>query len=305
MEILSIINSMFSYIKIMLKNVLIQGLNLPTLLFFLLFSVGIYFLLLRGTKSWVKDTLADYVSKDSEGDKLFLRTGLKIKANKYLIFLYLASLLIILWSGIISVKSASPKLMVIGILIAILIVYFLEPKEKILGTLKSPFMYALNLITNKRRDNFDKELYNSVVTLKNLAITEIEQNLSADLIFEKLTENSKRLKPIYEEMLNKYRTGDISGCFTYFSDSIGTKNGKAFSLLLEKIDKIHPNELKASVNSLQEVMQEERFTKGMELAEKNGNLTYAMASAVCFISILNFAVVVVMMDALNMMTSLF
>ncbi|MBQ9960535.1 MAG: hypothetical protein IJP00_01360 [Firmicutes bacterium] len=281
----------------------IPGLPAYFCLFF--FCYGAYITFLKGTSSYYKDIITEYFDTESEEDVLFVRTGVNITANKYTFMLYMFAVLIFLMFGIMSVSSGDIRQMLTGVIVAFLLVFFLRPQKFIFGDMKSPFVIITDAISKGRREEYDKELYNSITILKNLAIAQEGSPLSADLILEKLMENSKKLKPVYAEMLSIYRTGDKTKAIKYFADAIGTKNGRTIAMTFEKLDKINPSELKLQVISLQEIMAEERFTKGLEKAESRGNILYALATGCCFVCLLNFLFVCVIMDTLTMLGGVF
>lgn len=298
---------------ISLKNTLLGGINLllsyipdlPQYIMFVFFLYAVYYIFIKGSGKYYMDVLNGYLEAPNEEDSLFIQTGLKMTANRYTFYLYAIALVIFLAFGISGIINGNIRSMLTGLVLALFIVFFFRPKKYLFNSVKSPFQAIIDIMTRGRKNDFDKELFNSISILKNLAIAQEEEPISADRMLEKLMENSKKLKPVYAQMLVIYRSGDKTRALKYFSDAIGTKNAKNFALTLEKLDKINPTELKMQVTSLQEVMVEERFTKGLDKAESKGNIIYALATAVCFICLLNFMFVCVLMDTMEMLGELF
>ena len=153
--------------------------------------------------------------------------------------------------------------------------------------------------------NIEKELYSSVITLKNLAIVQEKRPLSADFIFQALMENSSSLKPVYEEMISLYRSGRDEEAFRVFGERTGSRTGRNFAAILSKLDKINPAELVKQMEVFQNVMAEERMTAALKSAQRNSIIATMWATAAMFALLINFAVVVVFLDALATLESLF
>lgn len=279
--------------------------DFPMYALFLIAIYGVYLIFLKGESSYIVGLLQGYLESPQDEDALFLQLGLKITANKYTFLLYVVSFFIFILIGARGVANGDIGLIILGGLICGALIYFLRPREVIYGGMRSPFVVLIEKMSAGRKKALEMELFNTVTILKNLAIAQEKSPVSADLILEKLMDNSKKLKPIFAEVITIYRQGDKKRAFKYFSEAIGTRNAKSFALTLDKIDVINPTELKTQVIALQEVMAEERFTQGMEKAESKGNLIYALATLCGFICLLNFIFVCVLSDALSMLGDIF
>ncbi|MBR5229748.1 MAG: hypothetical protein IKW01_02735 [Firmicutes bacterium] len=153
--------------------------------------------------------------------------------------------------------------------------------------------------------NLEADLYGSVITLKNLAIIQKERPLSADYIFQALMESSTALRPIYEEMLIMYRSGKDQEAFRIFAEKTRTKTCRNFAAILAKLDKINPSELVKQMEVFQNVMSEERMTAALRTAQRNSIIASTWAAAAIFALLINFAVVIIFLDALMMLENLF
>lgn len=296
-----------------IKGILAEGLHslaillpdFPVYIFLIIFLFGVYEAFLKGSGGYYLELIEDYINAPNEEDRYFLRLGLSMTANKYTLMLYMVGFAVFLIFGISAAASGSIKSLFLGLMIVALMILLLRPKAYLYKNIASPFLVLTDIISRRRKEELDRELYNSITTLKNLAIAQEDDAISADLMIEKLMDNSKKLKPIFAQTLSIYRGGDKTSALNFFGDSIGTKNGKSFAMTLEKIDKIEPSELTTQVLSLQEIMAEERFTKGLEKAENKGTIVYALATGVCFVCLLNFLFVCVVMDTLSSIGSIF
>ncbi len=156
-----------------------------------------------------------------------------------------------------------------------------------------------------KKEILELELYDSCITLKNLAIVNGAKPFSGEFLYTMLMENAVRLKPIYREMLLLYRQGRDEEAFEYFSEAVGTKAGKTFGAILMKLEKINPAELIEQMEVFQNMMAEKRMTQAIKTAQRNSIITTIWSSATVFALLINFAVVAVFMDALNMLRSVF
>ncbi|MEF9921719.1 MAG: hypothetical protein RR313_07040 [Anaerovoracaceae bacterium] len=156
-----------------------------------------------------------------------------------------------------------------------------------------------------RKSKYEKEVWSSCLTLKNLALVQKEIPMSSDFILEQLMENSIVIKPVYAKILTSYRGGATAEAFEIFYDEIPTRSAKLFGAILLKLDQINPAELVEQMVAFQEAMASERVTQGMKKAEKNSIIITMFATATIFALLLNFAIVVVFMDTMSMLGQVF
>lgn len=156
-----------------------------------------------------------------------------------------------------------------------------------------------------KKEILELELYDSCITLKNLAIVNGAKPFSGEFLYTMLMENAVKLKPVYREMLLLYRQGRDKEAFDYFADTVGTKAGKTFGAILAKIERINPAELIEQMEVFQNMMAEKRMTQAIRTAQKNSIITTIWSSATVFALLINFAVVAVFMDTLNLLKNIF
>ncbi len=154
-------------------------------------------------------------------------------------------------------------------------------------------------------NGFEKEIYNSCLTLKNLSYTNRDMPLSCDFILEELMKNSKLIKDIYAEMLSLYRSGYDEEAFSVMYKKVPLKTAKNFSMILSKIDKINPNEMISYMTSFEKTLSESRLTKGIKRTEKRSFLITTLATICVFAVLINFVAVVVFTGAIDMMGAIF
>lgn len=279
---------------------------LPSILIGIFLIIGLYQVFFGSVnKAAVASQLSYRLSEATPTDKYLIKAGVPLNTMQYKALLYIISGTIAAGVFLFAIVKGIYIYIITGIAVAVILAVLLYPTEKLFGVIKSPFSIILENTTKSRRKKLDSELFNSTITLKNLAIVKEDNPISADTIYEQLMENSNKLKPIYAEMLSMYRTGKHEEAFDFFSEAIGTKLSRTFASTLSKIDMINPAELTEQVTVLQESVSEKRLTEGLKKAERNGVISITVATAICFVVLLNFMFVVVMMDALNMIEGVF
>lgn len=155
------------------------------------------------------------------------------------------------------------------------------------------------------RDRLEKEIFNSCIVLKNLAIVHRNLPMSADFMLEQMQESANLLKHIYADILSAYRNGRESEAFSLLAERVPLKAAKNFSMILSKIDQINPAELIVQMTAFEETFSTERMTRGMKRTERRSLITTMAATVTVFAVLLNFTVVVVFMDTMRMLRQAF
>lgn len=179
------------------------------------------------------------------------------------------------------------------------------PMETISEALNKISKKAGERLIRKNKTYHDRELFSSSVILKNLALVRQETPLSADYIYENLMENSTLLKPMYSEILTLYRSGRDEEAFRIPAAVIGTKAARHFGTILSKLDKLNPAELTMQMEIFQNTMTESRMTYAVKRTQRNSVIVTSLAAVSVFALLINFAVVVVFMDAINILNNVF
>ena len=168
----------------------------------------------------------------------------------------------------------------------------LREKYKNAGTIARQLCKRLSFWIHSNDAVRESELYDSCILLKNLALVYRQMPLSADMILELLMENSWKLKPVYREVLNLYRNGKRQEAF-------------CFSAILAKLDQINPAELLEQMKVFQNMMAEKRMTQAVRKAQKNSWLTTIWSTATLFALMINFVIVTVLLDTLQVLKNVF
>ena len=155
------------------------------------------------------------------------------------------------------------------------------------------------MIMKKSKSQIDKELYNSSVILKNLALVQKQMPFSADYMYERIMENSVLLKPIYSQMLATYRGMDSNEAFKVLPLVVGTKTSKNFAIILSKLEKLNPAELEKQMDIFQKSMMESRMTYAIKRVQRTSLVLTGLATITVFALLLNFVVVVVFLTTID------
>lgn len=195
-------------------------------------------------------------------------------------------------------------------IIGILLIYEDEFNERLpldrAKTFAEKIRGDLNLwVIKKNKSGLDKELYNSSVIIKNLSLVRRDSPISADYIYEKLAENSTMLRPIYGQMLTLYRNKKDSEAFKVLPMIMGTKDSRNFAIILSKLDKLNPYELKEELELFQKSMRERRKTHAIKRVQRNSLILTVMSTITAFAVLLNFIVIVVFMSTLDLLNEVF
>lgn len=170
------------------------------------------------------------------------------------------------------------------------------------GKNKKPFH---GLWRRLQRDRLEREIWNSCIVLKNLAIVHRGQPMSCDFILEQLMTCSRPLSNVYADILSAYRNGRGENAFDLLYEQVPVKAARYFSFILSRIDRIDPGELISHMIAFEETFAAERMTRGMRRAERRSLITTMAATATVFAVLLNFTVVVVLMDAMRLLGQAF
>ena len=156
-----------------------------------------------------------------------------------------------------------------------------------------------------QQDRLERELFHSCMTLKNLAIVYEKMPMSTDFILEHLMDSSQALRTAYADILTAYRNGFHEEAFQSLYHQIPIPTAEKFSRILRRLDYIPPAELVAQMNAFEETLAAERKTKAMAKAERKSLITTLASTTTIFVVLLNFVVVVVFLDTLNILQQIY
>lgn len=161
-------------------------------------------------------------------------------------------------------------------------IFFEEQKNR------SPFMFISRLIRSYREQKMDREIFESITFLRNLASIDKGREYSSDTIIEKLAENDGLLRPIFIKMLNLLRINKPREAAELFTEKVGTRAGKDFAVILIKWDQLNPSELVETLFSYEKSMKSMRITAQKRKDEIISELIYFPVVLNILIIFINF-----------------
>ena len=175
-----------------------------------------------------------------------------------------------------------------------------SPVESFNGKLM-PFGYVMKLFKKGQEEKIDKEVFQAMTQLKNLCIAQAEFPLSGDYMIEQVMKFSQVTKPAYSRMLIQWRLGDSEKACEIFADTLNTKMSRELSSIFLKLESMAPMELADHLSLYQSHIREERMTKHLRKQEMMSYVLYAPVIASAFAIMLNFMVVVIWLDTMDLM----
>ncbi|HKK96465.1 MAG TPA: hypothetical protein VJ916_09170 [Anaerovoracaceae bacterium] len=151
------------------------------------------------------------------------------------------------------------------------------------------------------KSKLNKDLISSSICLKNLSILMNEEAMTTDYVLEVLIDNAKELKPYFVKCLMMYRLGNRDQAFNYLNTAITNKEMEEFVGLLKKLDETNGYKLVKQIDSFNHCLIEERSTYKRKIGDRYNLIYTTLITINIFALIINFAIVVVFMDALNML----
>ena len=85
----------------------------------------------------------------------------------------------------------------------------------------------------------------------------------------------------------------------YFAREIGTKEARDLASIFLKLDYLSPKELKNQLIHYQNNMRTEKITLREKINERNGNLMYILAIVSSIVVLLNFLVIVLVVEVFS------
>lgn len=163
------------------------------------------------------------------------------------------------------------------------------------------FERIFRMIRACRDRKMDREIFESVAFLRNLASIEKGRNSSADCVIEKLSENNGLLQPIFIRMLNHLRINRLKEAAALFSQKVGTPAGRDFANLLIQWDRLEPAELTETLLSFEKSMKAVRHTDQKKKDEIVSELIYFPVVVNILVIFINFIYVAYFIDQKEML----
>jgi hypothetical protein len=152
-----------------------------------------------------------------------------------------------------------------------------------------------------REKKMDREIFESITFLRNLASIEKGKSSSTDYIIEQLSEHNGLLQPIFIRMLNLLRVNQTKEAAALFSQKVGTPAGRDFAGLLIQWDRLEPGELLETLLSYEKSMKAVRLTDQKRRDEIISDLIYFPVVVNILVIFINFIYVVYFLDQKEML----
>ncbi len=238
---------------------------------------------------------------DPAASRLMFESGIRMDSIKYNTYRYVLLTFFVgsqclFWM---SEGDFSVKKICLGITIFLLSI----PNDKYLG-FRTPFGYILEALQRYRKSQIDKELFETMTQLKNLCIAQASAPMSGDYLIEQLLKFSNLTKPAYTKLLSLWRLGCAEEGCEVFATLLNTKMSNELSSIFIKLEKINPVELASQLELFQNHVREERMTSFQKKQEALSYVLYSPVIASAFMIMLNFMIIVIWMDTMDLMQKL-
>ena len=159
----------------------------------------------------------------------------------------------------------------------------------------------LQFLSNYKKHKMDKEIFESITFLRNLASIERGKTTSSDYIIEKLAEHNGLLQPVFLKMLNLLRVNQTKEAAAYFAQRVGTSASRDFAGLLIRWDSLAPADLMETLFSYEKSMKAVRLTEQKKKDEIISDLIYFPVVVNILVIFVNFIYVAYFLDQKEML----
>lgn len=151
-----------------------------------------------------------------------------------------------------------------------------------------PVTAVKNMLRQNKAQKVDREIFESIIFLRNLVAIEEGRQTSTDYILQRLAEHEGLLKKPYIRMLSLLRMNKKQEALEAFASEAGTDAGKDFARLLIRWDEINPCQLMEILISHEKNIKELRITHLKRKDEIVSDLIYLPVVLNVFIIFINF-----------------
>lgn len=219
------------------------------------------------------------------------------KVLRYVIFGIFLILIIILK---LSVNLASYN---IHLFLSIFLFLITTPRESY-GRFKLPFFYFLNFMQLKNRREYNNEIYRTISHMINLFNMKGDTILGSNYIFDQIIRFTDKTKPIYLRMLSFWNMNRQEEAVEYFAKAIGTTDAKNLTTVFLKLDHLKTRELIDQLIHYRNNMRMEKVYLRERINERNGNIMYGFTILSAVIVLINFLVIVLVVEFLQTFSSI-
>lgn len=280
---------------------------LAVIIFTTLFYTGINLLFFQGlnrskkSSRFVLINLKNDFNRMLYNDKIeqeFIDSGFKIsfvnhykryQLGRYTIFLIILFILIL--------KAFNSTISISTIFIICLIFFATSPKIK-LGKHWTLFGHTMRFFNDEYKKKQDVELSSIIIQLQNIAISQRDEPTTLSHMLSRVVRFAKYTKIAFIKMISYLDQGREEQARNAFISEIDTSLGKDLAYILIELDRIEPSKVINQLKLLEDRVRKENLAHKNNAEEFYSNLMYIVPTALCFIILLNFLMIV-----LNLVTS--
>ncbi len=280
---------------------------LAIIIFTTLFYTGINLLFFQGlnrskkSSRFVLINLKNDFNRMLYNDKIeqeFIDSGFKIsfvnhykryQLGRYSIFLIILYILVL--------KAFNSTISISTIFIICLIFFATSPKIK-LGKHWTLFGHAMRFFNDEYKKKQDVELSSIIIQLQNIAISQRDEPTTLSHMLSRVVRFAKYTKIAFIKMISYLDQGREEQARNAFISEIDTSLGKDLAYILIELDRIEPSKVINQLKLLEDRVRKENLAHKNNTEEFYSNLMYIVPTALCFIILLNFLMIV-----LNLVTS--
>lgn len=280
---------------------------LAIIIFTTLFYTGINLLFFQGlnrskkSSRFVLINLKNDFNRMLYNDKIeqeFIDSGFKIsfvnhykryQLGRYSIFLIILYILVL--------KAFNSTISISTIFIICLIFFATNPKIK-LGKHWTLFGHAMRFFNDEYKKKQDVELSSIIIQLQNIAISQRDEPTTLSHMLSRVVRFAKYTKIAFIKMISYLDQGREEQARNAFISEIDTSLGKDLAYILIELDRIEPSKVINQLKLLEDRVRKENLAHKNNTEEFYSNLMYIVPTALCFIILLNFLMIV-----LNLVTS--
>lgn len=180
------------------------------------------------------------------------------------------------------------------------ITYQAKKYGHVLSTVKeregNPISFVRRMLRSMRHEKYEKEIFEAVSFLRNLAAAGKGKTTSTDYILEALAGSKGALQPVYLQMLSNLRLNRRKDAVDAFAGCVESGVGKDFAWFLLQWDEVHPEELSEALLSFEKRMKEIRMTTLKRRDETISDLIYLPVVINIIMIFINFIFVAYFFD---------
>lgn len=280
---------------------------LAVIIFTILFYMGIKLTFFQGINISTKSSRFLLINIKSDFNRLLyndkleqelIDSGFKISFisyyKKYQIIRYTVFLFILM---VMILRAFNSAVSVTTILATCLLFLATSTKVK-LGKHWTLFGHAMKALNDDYKKKQDLELSSIIIQLQNIAISQKDEPTTLSYMLSRVVRFAKYTKIAFIKMISNLDQGREEEARNTFIREVDTSLGKDLAYILIELDRIEPSEVINQLKLLEDRVRKENLTHKNNKEEFYSNLMYIVPTALCFIILINFLMIV-----LNLVTS--